>query len=77
MQRDEYASTLCVCQFRAIVKRRIVIRLAREDHTHTLRFQRNAQQPRIAENNLTFYDPGRSAGARVRAAMRRIKNDSG
>ena len=77
MQRDENISALGVCQSRTVVERWVVISLAREDDAQSLGLKRNAQQPRVAEDNVAFRDAGRSARPRIRAAMRRIKNDNG
>ena len=74
VQGDENIPTLRVCRIRAVIERRVVIGLAREDYAQSLGFQRNAQQPSKAERNVAFRDARRSSRALVGSAMRRIHN---
>ena len=77
MQRDENRSSLCVGGFRTVIKRGIVVRLAREQHAKALPLQRNSKQARKTQNDFTFSDARRSAGALIRAPVRRVQNDHG
>ena len=77
MQRDENRSPLRVGGFRTVIKRGIVIRLAREQHAKALSLQRNSKQARKTQNDFTFSDARRSARALIRASVRRVQNDHG
>ncbi len=77
MQRYKNIPALRIGQLGSVVKRRVVICLAREHYAQSLSFQRNTHEPRKTEHNIAFRDTGRSARPGVRATMRWIKHHHG
>ena len=77
MQGNKNIAPLRVGHFRTIVERRIFVRLACQNDAKSLSLQRNSHQPRKSKYDVALGNAGRTARARVRAAMGGIEDHDG